>query len=123
MRFVVDECTGPTVAQWLRDEGHDVVSIFNEARGSKDETILARAFLADRILITNDKDFGDHIFRDRLPHKGIILLRLGDPRAINKIAALRRLFASHPDDLQGRFSVVTETLIRIVSPPPASTPP
>jgi hypothetical protein len=28
MKFVVDECTGPTVAKWLRQEGHDVISIF-----------------------------------------------------------------------------------------------
>ena len=24
MRFLVDECTGPKVAQWLRDQGHEV---------------------------------------------------------------------------------------------------
>lgn len=25
MRFLVDECTGPAVAQWLRLQNHDVV--------------------------------------------------------------------------------------------------
>lgn len=30
MRFVVDECTGPAIAQWLKAQGHDVVSIFDE---------------------------------------------------------------------------------------------
>ena len=24
MRFLVDECTGPAVARWLREQGHDV---------------------------------------------------------------------------------------------------
>ncbi len=24
MRFLVDECTGPTVARWLQEQGHDV---------------------------------------------------------------------------------------------------
>lgn len=27
MRFLVDECTGPKVAAWLRSEGHDVFSL------------------------------------------------------------------------------------------------
>src|SRR5579872_1322935 len=27
MRFLVDECTGPAVAAWLRTEGHDVFSV------------------------------------------------------------------------------------------------
>jgi predicted nuclease of predicted toxin-antitoxin system len=27
MRFLVDECIGPTVARWLRAQGHTVFSI------------------------------------------------------------------------------------------------
>lgn len=40
MRFIVDECTGPTVARWLRGEGHDVFSVYDEARGLTDADIL-----------------------------------------------------------------------------------
>ncbi len=36
MRFLVDECTGPKVAQWLRDQGHEVFSVYDEARGLDD---------------------------------------------------------------------------------------
>ncbi len=32
MRFLVDECTGPVVAQWLREQGYDVFSVFEESR-------------------------------------------------------------------------------------------
>jgi len=28
MKFLVDECTGPGVASWLRDQNHDVFSVF-----------------------------------------------------------------------------------------------
>jgi hypothetical protein len=31
MRFLVDECTGPSVAQWLRELHHDVFSVYDEA--------------------------------------------------------------------------------------------
>lgn len=32
MRFLVDESTGPWVAQWLRERGHEVFSVFEQAR-------------------------------------------------------------------------------------------
>ena len=32
MRFLVDECTGPAVARWLRDQSHQVFSVYEEAR-------------------------------------------------------------------------------------------
>lgn len=33
MRFLVDECTGPILAQWLRDQSHEVFSVYDDARG------------------------------------------------------------------------------------------
>jgi len=39
MRFLVDECTGPSVAAWLRDHNHDVFSVFDQARGMDDNEI------------------------------------------------------------------------------------
>jgi predicted nuclease of predicted toxin-antitoxin system len=50
MRFLVDECTGPAVAQWLRDQSHEVFSIFEEARAMADDNILAKAYSEDWIL-------------------------------------------------------------------------
>ena len=56
MRFLVDECTGPAVARWLRQRGHEVFSVYEEARGMDDDEIIRKAFDENRILITNDKD-------------------------------------------------------------------
>jgi predicted nuclease of predicted toxin-antitoxin system len=114
MRFLVDECTGPSVAQWLRRQHHDVFSVYDEARGLTDEEVLEKARSEDRILITLDKGFGEKVFREKEPHKGIILLRLQDERAANKIAAVSRLLQAHADQLADRFAVVTESAIRIV---------
>ena len=114
MRFVVDECTGPAVADWLRSQGHDVYSVFHQARGASDEEVLRFAVAEERILITNDKDFGDRIFRDCEPHKGVVFLRLSNERAANKIAVLQQLFLGHADQLPSRFVVVTESTVRVV---------
>lgn len=43
MRFVVDECAGPALAKWLRGQSHDVISVFDDAKGVPDHELLARA--------------------------------------------------------------------------------
>jgi predicted nuclease of predicted toxin-antitoxin system len=113
MRFLVDECTGPAVAAWLRSAGFEVFSAYDQSQGASDSTILRRAFDEDWILITNDKDFGEMIFREQRQHRGVVFLRLSDERAPNKIAVLQKLLERHANRIPGNFITVTETSIRI----------
>jgi predicted nuclease of predicted toxin-antitoxin system len=112
MRFLVDECTGPAVARWLQGQQHTVFSVFDQARGMVDDAIIHKAFAENWILITNGKDFGEKVYRERFPHRGVILLRLDDERAANKIVVLRRLLANYSDQLAGQFVVVTDMAVR-----------
>ena len=70
MRFLVDESTGPHVARWLRHEGHDVFSVYDEARGIGDDEIIQKAFIENRILITNDKGFGEKVLSGAASARG-----------------------------------------------------
>ncbi len=112
MRFLVDESTGPFVARWLRGAGHEIFSVYEQARGMRDTAIIQKAFDENWILITNDKDFGEKVFRERYPHKGIVLLRLQDERAGVKVETLNRLLKSHADQLANNYVVVTEKRVR-----------
>lgn len=112
MRFLVDECTGPLVAEWLRAQGHDVFSVYENERGADDVAIIQKAFVEERILVTNDKDFGEKVYRERHPHKGVIFMRLDDERVASKIATLQKLLENYSDQLVDRFVVVTETRVR-----------
>lgn len=112
MRFLVDECSGPAVAAWLEAQGHDVRSIHGDAPGMDDEDIVAAAFSESRILVTNDKDFGEKVYREGYARRGVILLRLVSERSANKIAVLRRFLAQYGDRAQGAYVVVTETRVR-----------
>ena len=112
MRFLVDECTGPAIARWLRDQGHDVFSVYGEARGIDDDEVIHRAFAEHRVLITNDKDFGEKIYRERKPHRGVILLRLADERSTIKIEVLQKLLSTYSARIPDQFVVVTETKVR-----------
>lgn len=112
MRFLVDECTGPKVAAWLREEGYEVFSVFDEARGIEDDRVVQKAYDENWILITNDKDFGEKVYRERRPHRGIIFMRLEDERSANKIQVLRTLLEHYADRFEDQFVVVTETQVR-----------
>ena len=114
MRFIVDECTGPGVANWLKNRKHDVVSIYEESPGLEDDRILQKAVMEERIIITNDKDFGEMVFRENKSHCGIILLRLKDDRTSNKIKTLEVIIDKYSDQLLNNFVVISETTIRII---------
>ena len=113
MKFTVDECTGPAVAEFLRGLGYDVFSVYEDDRGISDEEILKRSLAEDRIIITNDKDFGEMIFKGRQKHSGIIFLRLTDERFSNKISVIRRLLQKKDSINFKKFLTVTEKSVRI----------
>lgn len=114
MKFIVDECTGPKVANWLSSQGYDLFSVPLQGRGMKDLQILEKANLENRIIVTNDKDFGELIFKNSHIHKGVIFLRLNDETSTNKISVLKNLFDNHFRLLNNQsFIVVTEESIRV----------
>ena len=113
MRLLVDECVGPPVVRWLRENNYDAISAFEDCRGWEDESILEKACSEGRIVVTMDKDFGDMVFRMKLPHCGIILLRGGYCTPSKKISMMKKVLFLPESDLSGRFVVVTEAAIRI----------
>jgi predicted nuclease of predicted toxin-antitoxin system len=114
MKFIVDECTGPRVADWLLDKGFDVFSVPRQSRGIADVQILEIANRERRIIITNDRDFGELIFKNGLSHQGVIFVRLSDERSDNKIAILARLFETNFKLIKAEnFIIVTEESIRV----------
>jgi predicted nuclease of predicted toxin-antitoxin system len=115
MRFLVDESTGPGVARWLSEQGHDVFSVYEEARGADDDWVISKAFEENRILITNDKHFGAKVFREHRPHQGVVLLRLENERVDNKVRVLQRLLDTRGEQMTGKFAVVTEAHVRLTS--------
>ena len=62
MRFLADECCDFAVVRALREAGHDVLAIAEKQASSVDVELLALALNQERILITEDKDFGWLVF-------------------------------------------------------------
>ena len=87
-------------------------SQFMIRRGIDDDRVMEIAQAEGRILITNDRGFGEKVFRERRQHHGVVFLRLTNERADNKIRVLRQLLSQHSDAIANRFVVVTETQVR-----------
>jgi predicted nuclease of predicted toxin-antitoxin system len=112
MEFIVDESTGTAVVEYLRSVGHDVLAIAETMPQADDGDILARAVSEARILVTNDKDFGELVFRSGQAHHGIVLLRLRE-RPTNRVRVMKAVLEQYADRLTGRFTVATEGRIRM----------
>jgi predicted nuclease of predicted toxin-antitoxin system len=62
--------------------------------------VLDLARREGRILIANDKDFGELVVRERRPHAGVILFRFAlDSTAQAKIGALTEFLIANPGPL------------------------
>jgi predicted nuclease of predicted toxin-antitoxin system len=112
--FLFDRNAESRIARALQALGYDVRTIARDYPASlADREILALAVAEDRILITNDRDFGDLIFRQGQPHRGMIYLRLPrDSTADEKIEQIKRLLVTHRDQLD-RFLVITPRGVRV----------
>lgn len=113
MKFVVDESSGQSVVNELRRLGHDAISIQELFPGMDDPPILEIAVDDDRIVITNDKDFGELVYRSGMPHVGIVLFRLDDEGVGNRVRMMKKVLQACGDKLIGSFTVASERKIRI----------
>ena len=96
----------------LTDLGHDVLSALDRDPRATDEALLALANEEQRVLITEDKDFGELVFVRRLPHPCII--RFVDMQVAEKVAVMGELIERHADAMhEGALIVVTRGRVRI----------
>jgi predicted nuclease of predicted toxin-antitoxin system len=78
----------------------------------KDIDILALAYREQRILVTDDRDFGELVFRLRQPHAGVIYLRLDTTRFLVRAQRIEDVLDQYGDQLD-QFLVVTMDAVRV----------
>ena len=98
----------------LVGERHDVLSALEVDQKATDREIMALAMEEDRILITEDKDFGELVFVRGLPHPCIV--RFVEMPVSEKVEAMRELIEARPNAMRdGSLIVVTRNRVRIRS--------
>ena len=113
MKCVADENVDFPIVSALRDSGHDVWYVAEEAVGILDEEVPRKAAIEDALLLTGDKDFGDLVFRQGKATAGVLLLRLSGLPAHEKARIVTHALREHEDELQGAFTVLTHSALRI----------
>lgn len=113
VKFLVDENVDFQIVLYLRGKGFDVVSIAEDSPSIGDIIILEKAAEQQRIIVTNDKDFGLLVFKEKVKCIGVILFRLYDQSFQCKINVLDSLMQHHGNRLEGNFIVLTGDKVRI----------
>jgi len=113
MRFLLDENADLRLKSFLQSLGHDATAVAADYQASlPDRAVLNLAYQERRILITNDRDFGELIVREQVPHAGVIFFRLTTTAFAAKRDRLAGILRDYTDQLD-RLLVVTERGVRI----------
>jgi len=97
----------------LRSDGHDVFYVREAAPGAEDEVVLRTAAEQDRLLLTEDKNFGKLVVRLGLAAHGILLLRMNPADSAAKLDRPRAVMRSEGHRLAGSFVVIDPDKVRI----------
>lgn len=120
MILLADESVDRPIVERLRQDGHDVWYVAEMSPSITDEEVLAQANAQNALLLTEDKDFGELVFRLGQVHLGIVLVRLAGLPSFAKAETVAGVFRDHAPELPGAFSVITPGAVRIRKAPDSS---
>lgn len=113
MHFVIDESVDAPVTRLLREKGFAVFSIAEQMPGVTDEVVLQKALELQALLITQDKDFGELVFRLGKAHYGVILLRLPGIKPFEKSLLTYTIIEAYLEKIAGAFTVIYKDFVKI----------
>ncbi len=113
MKFLLDVCCSSySLRGFLVERGYDVRLVSEVDPRASDESVLALAHEEGRIVISEDKDFGELIAVQRRPHSGII--RFLELSISEHVTAMQEVLTNHRSQLEsGAIVVVTRGRIRV----------
>lgn len=111
-KFLADVNIEKQIVEYLRESGFNIKWISDYNISMTDEELLKLAAQEERILLTNDKDFGYYIFLQSKSVKGVILFRIKGQSTSKKLSNLKELLESHRDKIDNHFIVITDKKIR-----------
>ncbi|MFP4088803.1 MAG: DUF5615 family PIN-like protein [Cyclobacteriaceae bacterium] len=111
--ILADESVDLIIIEAVKKHGIEVFSIFELKRGVSDEEVIQISRNPPRIILTEDKDFGEWVFAHLVKDISVILVRYRYAD-VHKIASLVvKLIEKRDKDLFGKFVTVTSNKVRI----------
>ncbi len=113
-KFIADVNVEKGIIDFLAGNGYDIKWIPDYDCKIFDEELIELANREKRILITNDKDFGELIFLQKRLSTGVILFRVKGQVTRHKIDLMKKLVAEYSDKLGNHFVVASKAKIRFI---------
>ena len=117
MRFLADESCDFAVVRALRQAGYDVICVSEISPRAEDQDVIRLAVHDKRILLTEDKDFGQLIYAYGKKTLGVVFLRF--PTSVRHEIAkdVVRVVKQQGNKLAGCFITVQPGRVRISRTP------
>jgi predicted nuclease of predicted toxin-antitoxin system len=106
VRFLADECCPAPIVAALRAAGHDVLHALESHAGSSDRSLAELAEREDRIVITEDYDFGELAVRGRLSLPGLIILFLNEVTSDIRAERVLEIVERVHEGLHGQLTII-----------------
>jgi len=113
IKFLADESCDFIVVRTPRSDGYDVLSVAESFPSSSDHQVIQQAIKEKRILLTEDKDFGEWVFAHGKDVAGVILIRFPGNARTQLGEEIRLLVDIHRDELTKSFVVLEPGRARI----------
>ncbi len=113
MKFLADESCDFSVIHTLRQSGFDVKAIAEISPRAEDLHVINFACNEKRILITEDKDFGQLVYAYGQGSQGVIFIRYPSPGRQKLPSEILSLVNLHGQKLESSFTVVQPGRVRI----------
>ena len=111
--ILADENLPPRMIELLRSSEIEVFSIKENHRGIDDQAVINLSKSPPRIILTEDKDFGEWVFAHHEASISVILLRYKRPDHDLIASVVIDLIKSRGANLFGKYVTVTRDKIRI----------
>ncbi len=115
--ILADENIDSAIIRAIREIGIEVYSVAESNSGIEDSEVIELSKNPARIILTEDKDFGEWVFAHRAKNISVVLLRYEFKDTAQITAILLSLFQTRLADLQNKFTTITVQKIRIRSLP------
>lgn len=115
MKLLADVNIERLIVKHLRDSNHDVKWMLEEDPYITDEEILNISYNEKRILVTNDKDFGELVFKEKRSVFSIILLRMRQSDVKLKVKTIDNLINRYKEKIEYKFIVVNKNKVRFLN--------
>jgi predicted nuclease of predicted toxin-antitoxin system len=112
-RFLADESCDFAVVRALREAAFDVVAVVEHSPGATDDQVIALSVKEQRVLLTEDKDFGQLVFAANRESAGVIFIRFPASARGTLVARVVETVQREQDRLSGAFVVLQPHRTRI----------